>query len=215
MAKMLDFLRRYQHGMWSRPRTIEAAKLEALIVSHSGSLTVPDLEKGIASDTLDPAIRKFLMSNMGGYLRQRRDSTATSSMASMDMNVVLSAAEAARQSVMMEEGAPSDDQQDSNRLTNLPEPLKDQICFDFFLDVVTQKSFFLQRTDPVCVVVEHSLQTLGLLNSPAARARMLRFTERVEQGYPDTNCELAAHLCPTAAHSIVQSCNDALLCSVA
>jgi hypothetical protein len=181
MAKMIDFLRRYQQR-WHRPSGAEAARLEGLIVSHSGALTVPDLEGGVPSSELDAGIRNFLLANMkGGSYRQENKSMPVSSMedSANDINALEQCIE------LSEADQPSE--QVSQWLEGVSTAVKDQIATDFFVDLVTPESFFREHPRPMCLVVEQSLQRLGILQSPTTRDRMLRFTSLVEDGYPGNN----------------------------
>jgi hypothetical protein len=181
MVKMLDFLRRYQQR-WHRPSASEAARLEGLIVSQSGALTVPDLEGGVPSSELDAGIRDFLLANMfrgGSY--QRSKSARMSSDSAVDINAL-------EQCELSEAEQPSE--QVSQWLEGVSTAVKEQIATDFFVDLVTPESFFREHPRPMCLVVEQSLQRLGILQSPTARDRMLRFASLVEEGYPgNDNCK--------------------------
>jgi hypothetical protein len=183
MVKMLDFLRRYQRR-WHRPSASEAARLEGLIVSHSGALTVPDLEGGVPSSELDAGIRNFLLANMfrgGSYQQSKSAPISSPSDSVVDIHALA-------QCELSEAEQPSE--QVSQWLEGVSTALKEQIATDFFVDLVTPESFFREHPRPMCLVVEQSLQRLGILQSPTARDRMLRFTSLVEEGYPgNDNCK--------------------------
>jgi hypothetical protein len=185
MVKMLDFLRRYQLR-WHRPSATEAAQLEGLIVSHSGALTVPDLEGGAVSNQLDVGIKKFLLANMFRGDGHRENSGASAS--SMDDSAIdIGALE---HSVEFDVADEQSSQQVSQCLAGVPTGRKEQIATDFFVDLVTPESFFRDFPRPMCLVVEQSMQRLDLLKSPAARGRMLKFASLVEEGYPgNDNCK--------------------------
>eukprot|EP00873_Tetraselmis_striata_P040930 jgi/Tetstr1/461194/TSEL_006331.t1 len=135
MAKMLDFLHRYQGTNRQQPSLAEARRLEDLIVSHSGALTVPDLEEELRGSGFTVGIKGFLLSNIFGTWSAR----------------------------------------------------------DFFLDLVTPRSLFLDNGPYIQTVALQCTQSWDLLDSDIERRRLAHFSMAVEAGYPDTHYHCKKH----------------------
>lgn len=170
MAKILDFLRRYQGARYQRPTKADAQKLEDLLIFHSGKLTVPDLENEFSHLNAPDAIKRFLMGTV-----------VTTSFPSFPSST---------SSFGGTEGSFSGGSSSMpGERDDVPGPLQCSIANDLFLDLVTPSSHFQLCACPIRTVVQHATDRFQLVRSRGAFGRLLRFAEEVEKGYPDTNCE--------------------------
>lgn len=197
MVKVLDFLKRYQSGRWQQPNVSEARRLEDLIVSHAGALTVPDLEKELKGAAMNTGITGFLIGNMhqGTGLRRSNGMESFSGIISQSDTSLQGSSHNTLLSISGREGsvlAPATDAEtrDADAMVIVvPARLHGLIGKEFFLDLATPSSYF--HDDGTCIqtVVQHCTDSWNLLHSATARHRLAHFTRAIEAGYPDTHCE--------------------------
>jgi hypothetical protein len=217
---MLDFLKRYQTDKRA-PSKAEASKLEDTITRYSGALTVPNLE--VLDESYELAgIKSFLQANM-----QRSESGvggAGSGSQNLDESLLLGLD--STRGFLLAAGMEDGTRSGNNSCSSVKSPFGSQkdISFeepgpldiaelfngegeklaaaDFFIDLVTPSSPFRHCATPLTAVVLRSVDVLGLLRSGKGRDRLLRFTARVEEGYPDTLCACTRHFAPSFSFCI-------------
>lgn len=186
---MLDFLERYQHGgRRQKPTLQEASKLQDIIVSHAGALTVPDLEADLS--TVNEPLRKYLLSHSAPRAMRACRSSSNNGLASLGPS--FSGSYAATDQSISEDGVPPSQGEVLGAellAITVPDAVRSEIPYNFFLDNISPSSPVLASNTPLLVVVKQSCAALKLLSSKHALARMLRFASRVEEGYPADGCE--------------------------
>lgn len=184
MAKMLDFLHRYQGTNRQQPSLAEARRLEDLIVSHSGALTVPDLEEELRGSGFTVGIKGFLLSNM--YRGTKVRGSYGTDVLEESSSTLVSDTGSSRTAALCGE-ADSEGGSDALCLA-IPPKLRDLVGKDFFLDLVTPRSLFLDNGPYIQTVALQCTQSWDLLDSDIERRRLAHFSMAVEAGYPDTHC---------------------------
>uniref|UniRef100_A0A7S1SYN3 Uncharacterized protein n=1 Tax=Tetraselmis chuii TaxID=63592 RepID=A0A7S1SYN3_9CHLO len=185
-AKMLDFLDRYTSSRpGRRPSMREASKLQDLIVSHSGALTMPDLENGL-NDFSDP-IKNYIMSLQPRTASQAAlgllNSSCRSSMFDSDGDIGATSAASSRSSLVALFGGCEEE------VEMLSEGVRNQIGSNFFLDTISPASPFARSERPLCMVVKVALSNMDMLASTQSQMKLMRFAYAVEEGYADGGCE--------------------------
>eukprot|EP00873_Tetraselmis_striata_P011763 jgi/Tetstr1/432027/TSEL_021501.t1 len=180
---MLNFLQKSQlDDKRKRPSKAAARRLEEMIVSHSAALTVPDL--GGLQEDYSSGIGEFLLD----ATRHRTPSTTVAGR-QLSISPATSSSNLGGWGPSSWEISPTADAT-SDHEPELDDPLsarrrvRQHIGREFFLDLISPESPFLDCETPIQLVVKQCMKSGNLL--PGNRLLcLMRFTKRIEEGYPN------------------------------